>query len=297
MDLIKPAKLKKGDTVGIITPSKCSRPNAKERFDLGIKNFESFGLKVEIGKHVFDDEYYEGATIANRLSDLHGFFADPNIKMIMMVVGGYSSSSMILDQIDYELIRNNPKIFSGFCDGTLLVNAIYQRSGLVTFYGMDMQDYFSMDMSDKMRAVDTVPKKYSGWNVIKTGKSSGHLVGGYLPLIIGMDYIGYTNDMKDAILFFEGVKNIKEMILDLSLLKQRGVFDDINGMIVGYHSGVENQLELADMIKDFTQGYNFPIIQIGELGHEIENYSFPIGVNATIDTDNLVISIDENVLS
>ncbi len=323
MNLIKPPKLQKGDTVGIIAPSKASRPEAKDRFNKGVKNLESFGLKVKIGKHVFDNDYYGGATLENRLSDLHDFFADPNIKMVMMCVGGHFAN-LLLDYIDYELIQNNPKIFCGMSDGTLLTNAIYQKTGLVTFYGPNMNDALSMDMSDKMREnfyqtffngkdikltpdenvkiirwgaeEGTLPKEYKGWNVIKSGKASGYFIGGYLPRIITMDYAGYKYDMKDALLFFESCEDFGKMFVSLSSLKQRGVFDDINGMIIGYCTGIEDQSEIVDLIKDVTQGYDFPIIQIGELGHETENYSFPIGAQATIDTDNLVISIDESVV-
>ncbi len=321
MQLIKPPKLQKGDTVGIIAPSKM--PVNKDNFDRGVKNLESFGLKVEIGKHVFDDEYYGGSTLENKLSDLHGFFADPNVKMVMVTTGG-DYANIMLDHIDYELIKNNPKIFSGFSDSSLLVNAIYQRTGLVTFYGINMCDSFSIDMSEKMKEnflqtffesedikltpdknlkimrwgapEGTIPKKYNGWNIIKAGMCSGHLIGGYLPLLIMMDYAGYKHDMKDAILFFESCEDIKKMFVRLSSMKQRGVFDEIKGVVIGYCTGVEDQSEIADLIKDLTQGYAFPIIQIGELGHKTENYSFPIGAQATIDTDNLVISIDESVV-
>lgn len=307
--------------MGIISPSKAPRADSKKLFDKGVENLKGFGLDVCISDHFYDNEYYKGATLENRLSDIHGFFANPEIKMVMMAVGG-CYANMLLEHIDYSLIKANPKIFTGMSDGSLLTNAIYQKTGLVTFYGINMQDTLGMNLSEKMRenfyqtlfvgeGIKLTPnehlsimpwrsgasskKTYNGWNVIKPGKASGRLIGGYLSRLITMDYAGFRHDMKDAILFFESTEDANQIFVYLSSLKQRGVFDQIKGMIVGYHNGEEDQAEIAGVVKDVTKGYNFPIIQIGELGHDTENYCFPMGVQATLDTSHQMISIDEKV--
>src|SRR5882724_12639115 len=131
-ELLLPRALRPGDAVGYITPATyVSDPDLLGRADRNLKNF---GLKPKFGKSVGKHSGYLGGSIDERLDDLHGMFRDPEIRGIFAVRGGYGSGQL-LDRIDYDLIRKNPKAFVGYSDITALHLAINKHAGLVTFHG------------------------------------------------------------------------------------------------------------------------------------------------------------------
>lgn len=312
MEIIKPQLLKKGDTVGLISPSKApsDKVTSTEKTKKGVAFLESFGLKVKFANNTYNRDFRNGAPIENRVQDIHDMFLDPEIQMVMMIVGG-GFANLVIDKLDYELIRNNPKIFCGMSDGTLLTNSIYLKAGLQTYYGINLNDATGFGSSEKIKdnfyqtffktddIVMTENKDlrfthwgksealnidYSGWNIIKPGKAEGILTGGYLKRLVTTDYAGFNVDYKNKILFTESGDNIKDLAITISSMEQKGVFKDIKGMIIGYCYNHKDQKDVADLIIDLLPSYNFPIIQIGELGHNVENYVFPIGANCILDT-------------
>lgn len=318
-NILIPQNLRKGDTVGIIAPSKSPRDNpvSNQATKNGISFLESLGLKVKFAPHVYDKELYYGALIENRVKDIHDMFLDEEVKMVLMAVGG-SNVNLVLPHLDYDLIRACPKIFSGMSDGTLLVNAIYQKAGLQTYYGVNLNDAIGHDISEKMKEnfIDTffnnkpiilsenkslnftdwssgnrIPHSYKGWNVIREGSAEGELVGGLVERLVVMDYEGFEIDYGNKILFIETVADLRYLIIYVSAMKQKGVFGKINGLVMGHCSNIENQQDVTEFLKWILQEYNFPIIQIGELGHNVENYSFPVGANAIISTKDKTIII------
>src|SRR3954452_2265928 len=138
--LLKPAVLKPGDTVGLITPS--TYVSDPDRIATAVRTIEYFGLKMKMGRNVRKQTGYVGDTIAQRVSDLHDMFRDPEVKAVFTIRGGYGSGQL-LDDIDYDLIRRNPKIFVGYSDITALHLAIGKRTGLVTFHGPVVLSGFS----------------------------------------------------------------------------------------------------------------------------------------------------------
>src|SRR5215813_102537 len=140
--LLRPPALRPGDTVGLITPS--SYVSDPDRLALAERTVVYFGLKPKFGKNVRKREGYLGGSIEERLEDLHAMFADPAVNAIFAIRGGYGAAQL-LDRIDYDLIRRNPKIFLGYSDITALHLAIQKRAGLVTFHGpvalSDFSDY------------------------------------------------------------------------------------------------------------------------------------------------------------
>ena len=143
MATVVPPKLKKGDEIRVITPSRSIKLKfiSKEMVDNGIKNLENLGLKVTFGKHVEEIDDFNSSSIKSRISDLHDAFSDKNVKAIITVIGGYNSNQL-LEYINYELIRENPKILVGYSDITALQNAIYTKTGLITYSG----PHFSLEI-------------------------------------------------------------------------------------------------------------------------------------------------------
>lgn len=134
MNIIIPEKLKQGDTIGIVCPSAGLRPLAKHRFEQAKIMLEKMSYKVLFGKHIISDEGYTSGSIEDRVADLHQMFANPDVRMILTGTGG-NHTNHIIKYLDYELIRNNPKIVIGSSDITVLHYALYSQAGLSSFYG------------------------------------------------------------------------------------------------------------------------------------------------------------------
>ena len=136
MQSIIPDKLKVDDEIRIIAPSRSMNILNKETMNIATKRLEKLGLKVSFGRNIYSefDKNYGCGSIKERIEDLHEAFLDKNIKAVLTVIGGFNSNQ-ILDYINYDLIKNNPKIICGFSDITALLNAIYAKTGLVTYYG------------------------------------------------------------------------------------------------------------------------------------------------------------------
>lgn len=321
MEKIKAPRLKVGSTVGIISPSGSPFDSdfTREKFEKGIECLKKdFGLNVRLAKNYSEKLFYSAGTRAQRLEDFHAMWTNPDVDMILMSIGG-NTATELLDDIDFDIIKRNPKIFSGISDGTVLLNAITSKTGLITYHGPDLcftfgqpisacirkniQETFFQDTVQHLqpnpswRAYEHPEAIYSGWKTVRSGKASGSLVGGHISLILNNLSLGYTPDFDGSILFLEGTHKIESLHCDLYSLKLHGVFEKISGLILGWFewktpSIPEHDRSVSDIVLEITKGYNFPIIEIGELGHCVENYAFPIGGNATMDADEKKISFE-----
>jgi muramoyltetrapeptide carboxypeptidase len=313
MKSIKPQRLRPGDTVGIISPSE---PIVfKNEFHAGIKELEKLGLKVLLGKNVFK-KYggYMAGTIEQRLSDLHSMFRNPKVKAILVSGGGFCVNQ-ILPSVNYSLIKNNPKIIMGYSDITVLINAIYAKTGLVTFHGPSVElsianwQKFTKDSFVKAvfhpKPIGKVPGLTS-WKVFKRGKATGRLLGGNLSVLRTLIGTKFNPDWKNSILLWEDC-NLTYEDLDhfITHLKLTGIFEKIVGMAIGYtknfkkieeESGLERKTFFSPkkIILERTHEYHFPIISGVEFGHGKDQLVIPIGVQATIDTSRQLFSIDES---
>ncbi|MCP4354666.1 MAG: LD-carboxypeptidase [Proteobacteria bacterium] len=314
--------LKKGDTVGIIAPSQ-PVGGCKDMFDNGVKTLEEMGLKVKVGKNVFKQNFYNAGTIEERLSDIHDMYKDKEVKAILMALGGTTANNL-LDCLDYSLIKQNPKMFLGISDGTTLLNAIHAETGQVTYHGPDLCFTFGLPMSytikknieDTLFENDTkeiilkplsqeefkyslhLEKEYDGWNVLRNGVSEGKLIGGHIDCLMGPLWSGQLKleDFDNKILFLEGTTPCGKLDRSFQNLKSYGVFDKIKGLIIGHFEWSKESEEswnrdIKDIAMQYVAEYDYPVLQIGELGHCVKNYAFPIGVVAKINTEQEQITI------
>jgi muramoyltetrapeptide carboxypeptidase len=132
LQLIKPAVLKQGDTVGVISPS--TQVTDPDRLQLAQHTVDYFGLKAKWGRSVRTHQAQGVASVDERVDDIHSLFGDPDVRAIICLRGGYGAGQL-LASIDYNLIRKNPKIFIGYSDITALHLAFHKFAGLVTFHG------------------------------------------------------------------------------------------------------------------------------------------------------------------
>lgn len=325
MQIIKPKKLQKGDTVAIVSPSGGVPTELKDQFNNGIKFLKSLGLKVKIGKNALGRYFYSSGTISERLSDIHEAFADKSVKAIIMSIGG-STANSLLNELDFDLIKKNSKIFMGISDGTTLLNPIFAKTGLITYHGPDLIFTFGLPMSSIIKeniiktffegkvgqlhpnsdwkGLDVLNKneKYQGWQCIRKGIATGRLIGGNITCLENLDYTKFRPDYKKAILFLEayGIKT-EELDMMFTHFFQANVFDEISGLVLGHFYGShmadkKQDREVKDVILEVTKDYSFPILEVGEIGHNVENYIISIGCRATIDAEKKYFSIDEETV-
>jgi muramoyltetrapeptide carboxypeptidase len=325
MKIIKPKRLQKGDTLAIVSPSGAVPKELRGQFNNGVKFLESLGLKVKIGKNALGRYFYSSGTVEERLSDIHEAFADKTVKAVIMSIGGNTANNL-LDGLDFDLIKNNPKIFSGISDGTTLLEPIFSKTGLITYHGPDLIFGFGLPMlpiirenltktlfegkvgelqpNPNWKGLDKLnkDKKYKGWQCVRKGKASGRLIGGNINCLIGLDNTEFRPDYKSTILFLEAyAATMEDLDQAFTHLRQTKVFDEINGLILGHFYGShmadkKQDREVKDVILEVTKNYSFSILEIGEIGHNVENYIMPIGCKATIDAERKYFSIDEETV-
>ena len=225
-------------------------------------------------------------------------FRDKEVKMIWCAKGGENSNSTF-EYLDYELIKNNPKIVCGYSDITSITNMITQKTGLVTFSGTNFKTIATdeTDYSYKeviKRFVDSsleIGKENEEYKAIKKGQAEGELIGGNLSLTRGMVAGKYSIDFTDKILFLEelGFETGPALASNfLYYMKQNDVFNKIKGLWVGnyeHESGIPLEQIVLDVI---GEDYNFPIIKSNNFGHTETKTVIPIGTKARIDTNEKI---------
>lgn len=302
--MIYPRKLNKGDTIGIIAPSSPYRPLCKESLNYELNNIkktiEGFGYKVKMGKtcYLSYKGYLAGAD-EDRAKDIEIMFLDKNIDAILCLRGGYGTPR-ILDKINYDIIKSNPKIFIGYSDITALHIAFNQYCNLVTFHGImastvpnwEEFTYNSfMNMLDmKTHLVLKNPINEELYTLVE-GSASGIIIGGNLSLIVSTIGTNYEINTKDKILFIEEVgETIYKIDRMLTQLELSGKFNDCRGIIFGDFEDCnkerEEDYDLYDLLLDKVKKYNKPCVYNLQSGHCTPMISIPLGVKCKLDATN-----------
>ena len=314
-----PQKLKKGDEVRIIAPSKSMNVLTKEQITLAKKKLEELGFVVTYAKHVYEcDDIYESSSIEARLEDLHEAFLDKNVKCIIAARGGYNSNQL-LDYIDYNIIKNNPKILCGFSDITALLNAIYKKTGIITFCG-PVYSSFAMKLgfdytlnyfkkivfennpievlssekySDDKWYKDQINRNFinnEGMKIINEGVCDGIIVGGNLCTLNLLQGTEYMPSLENSILFIEddeetGDNFLNEFDRNLESLTQLPDFKGVKGIVIGRAQISSNMTyeKWEVMLKNKQKLKDIPIIINVDFGHTTPLITFPIGGKCHIE--------------
>ena len=295
-----PTKLKKGDTIGVIAPSNYIEKDDLEYINASIALMEASGFKVKFGKYVFEDTLGYGTSPEKRAADINWAFKDDEVKAIMCVKGGEDSNTT-LDYIDYEMIKKHPKIICGFSDNTSILNAIHEKTGLVTYHGPTFKSLTSWETGYaykqfiKTFAENTesliMGEPEDEYTTIQAGQATGELVGGNLSLFTKLVCGKYAVNVQDKVLFLEelGFESAPEMVnSNIYYLKQNGVFNKIAGLWIGnYEHPSKIGLEKI-IINAIRDEYKFPIIKSDNLGHIDKKVIIPIGTKAEINTNEKI---------
>ena len=294
MEKLIPNKLKKGNTIGIIAPSDPIIGDNIEELEQARKILEKEGFKVKYSKNIFSNTNGYSSTAKEKAEDINEIFSDKEVKMIWCAKGGENSNTAF-EYIDYENIKQNPKIICGYSDITSLTNIITEKTGLVTFNGTNFKTIATdeTDYSYKeaiKRFVDgslEIGQKGEEYITLKDGIAEGELIGGNLSLTRGMVSGKYSINFQDKILFIEelGIETDPALVSNfLYYMKQNGVFEKIKGLWIGNYKH-ESNINLEKIVLDvISDEYNFPIIKSNNFGHIETKTVIPIGIKARIDT-------------
>jgi len=304
MKRIKPKRLSPGDTVGITAPAS---PGDWEQVQRAAAHLERLGLNVRFGNTLHSRNGYLAGTDEERAEELNAMFADPVIKGIICARGGYGTGR-IADKLDYETIRNNPKVFWGYSDITFLHTAIGNRTGLVTFHGpmlicLGKEDVHPLTLRGFEQLIDAQTVRYteqiSPLRTLVEGEASGLLVGGNLSLLVSTLGTPYEIDTRGRLLFIEDIDEEPYRVdRMLNQLKQAGKLADAAGILVCDFSDCEpkkrrQSLTLEQVIEDHIVPAGKPAVAGFKIGHCSPNIAIPIGIEARLNTSEQTLETIE----
>lgn len=303
--MIIPEKLKIGDIIGVVAPSNPIINENIEEIQKAKEIVEKLGFKVKFSKNLFSNTNRYSATVKEKAEDINDMFRDKDVKMIWCAKGGENSNSTF-EYLNYELIKQNPKIICGYSDITSITNMITEKTGLVTFSGTNFKTIATDETDYSLREV--LKRFVDGslefgeteeeYKTIREGVAEGELSGGNLSLTRAMVSGKYSIDFTDKILFLEelGFETGPALASNfLYYMKQNGVFDKLKGIWIGnytHESGIKLEEILLDVLGDEFEG---PIIKSENFGHIEKKTVIPIGVKAKIETnESIKIRLLEN---
>lgn len=317
-----PSKLKAGDEVRIVAPSRGIKIISKEVREIAIKRFNDLGLRVSFAKNTVDENWdmFGSSLVEKRVEDIMEAFKDKNVKAIFTIIGGFNSNQL-LPYLDYEVIKANPKIFCGFSDITALLDGIYAQTGMVTYCGPHLSslgmlkgcEYTlenmkkmllgdgenevkpSVEWSDDLWFLDQEHRNFmknEGYWEIHSGQAEGVLLGGNLGtfnLLLGSKYRPAFKE--DTILFIENTEgsDICEFMRNLVAITYQDDFDKVRAIVIGrFQKGskvTREQLEYA--LSSIEALDDLPILANVDFGHSTPLLTMPVGGRAKVNNDRL----------
>lgn len=299
-DLIIPKSITWNSTLGLIAPA--SPIYESSQFDEMVEALKGLGFKLKLGKHVKDRYGYLAGKDENRAADLNAMFLDKSIDAILCVRGGWGCNR-IIDLLDYDAIKNNPKPLIGFSDITSLHNAILTKTGLVTFHGpvgkSDWNPFTKKSFEDilitGLKGEYNLPTGEEDAFVIQPGIAEGNILGGNLSVFVSMIGSDYLPDFKNSILFLEDVgEDVYRIDRMLTHLKLSGILNQISGFIFGKCTNCDagaNSLSMRQVFEDHIKALNIPAFYGAMISHEDRNVTIPVGLRARMDAKKMNFEI------
>jgi len=303
--LTKPARLKQGDTIALVTPGSYISEEEKEE---SLNILYELGFRVTYSDRLMQKNGYFSATDEERAADLNEMFERKDVKGIMCARGGYGCAR-ILPFLDYDLIEENPKPLIGFSDVTALHYAIYKNCNLVTFHGPVSISTFSKFSVKNFRDVlmnptfeldllnSTSDNNYNpyGITVISEGTAEGELIGGNLTLAVSLIGTEYDVDYSGKIIFLEDfLEEPYRIDRMLTQIIQAGKFEDVKGIALGVFKLCESDktnpsfsssYTLMEVLMDRLGNLGIPVIYGLSFGHVVDKFTIPFGINAELNSN------------
>jgi muramoyltetrapeptide carboxypeptidase len=316
-----PAALAPGDTVMFVAPA---GPPERDQVMRAKQRFENRGYKVKMRDDLFDVEGYLAGTDDRRAAELMEAFTDPEVKGVLCVRGGYGVMR-ILDKLDYDVIRANPKLVLGFSDITALHAALNRRAGLVSLHGpgpasglgseqgpTDFTEKYALQALESGEPASAggaaapsyaieVPPSVAKVGNFGAGKAAGRLVGGNLSLISALEGTPYAIETDGAILLIEDVNEAPYRIdRMLQQMKLAGKLDQIRGAVLGQFTTEfvredkltdDKRFDTNGVLRQYFQDAGIPVLTNFPVGHHQQNATLPLGAEIEIDADQKTLRI------
>ncbi|MEO8399523.1 MAG: LD-carboxypeptidase [Ignavibacteriaceae bacterium] len=313
LQTLKPNRFKKGDTIGLIAPASfITEDELKE----SIKNLESLEFKVAYTKNILAKYGYLAGTDEQRASDVNEMFERKDIDGIVCARGGYGCAR-ILPLLNYELIKNNPKILIGYSDVTALLYGIYKKTGLVCFHGPVGISTFNNFSTEYFNDVLIYPhsdltlfnsdedKEDDEFKVatIRSGSAKGKLVGGNLSIVVSLIGTPYDIESEGKIIFLEEIGEEPYRIdRMLTQMIQAGKFNNAAGIALGVFknskskeekSGIASSFTLNEVLFDRLSSLKIPVLYGLSFGHITNKFTLPFGIEAELNSISQTLKLLE----
>ena len=296
MNLIKPKKLKKGDTIGIVATS--GNLKSEEALKKAVYYFENRGFNVALAENLHDKKRYLAGEDDVKIEQLHKMFSDKNIDAIFCMRGGYGAIRLI-NKINYDLIRNNPKIFIGYSDITALSAMFLKKSGLITYsgpmclgdFGSDEGDSETFENCFNVLMNDNVLEYLPFEKGLSNNKNAqGITFGGNLSTVVSLCGLDFIPD-EDFIFFIEDlnepvykIDKCLSQLLNISEFRQ-----NIKGLVLGEFLDVENKNELNEVFEEFVSDLNIAVLGNFRITHNKKKITVPYGANSEIKDGEFIV--------
>jgi muramoyltetrapeptide carboxypeptidase len=293
---IRPPRLKPGDTIGIVAPAGSFD---RKIFAQGLYILESMGFQTRVPDEIFEKNCYLAGSDAHRAGLVMRFFEDQSVNALVCARGGFGSLR-ILPLLDFDTIRQNPKVIVGYSDITALLAAITAKSGLVTFHGplvTTLANASETTCSSLLAAISSntiVELKPTRSIPLKSGRSRGRMIGGNLTTLCHLLATPFEPKFESRILLLEdrgeAHYRIDRMLFQMKLA---GCFKGIAGLILG---SFEDCGSLDGIFKIFEEQFKdipVPILAGFDIGHGQQNMTIPFGLEASLDADKQILSFDQ----
>ncbi len=312
MQPVKPSALKKGDVIGLITPA--SPVADASKIDRAVRYLEQLGYRTALGTNVGHTRGYLAGTDEERAADLHAMFADPAIKAILCLRGGYGTPRL-LSLLNYRLIARNPKIFAGYSDITVLQLAFWKKCRLVTFHGpmpaVDMangvnpftEEIFWRILTSRKK-LGIVPLDGAEPTMFHPGKAVGRLLGGNLSLLVSILGTPYQPDFRGSLLFIEEIEEepyrVDRMMVQVG---NATIGRTCGGVILGQFTDCvpkdasKPTLSIDEIIAENALAWGRPFLGNLPFGHIPKMVTLPVGVRARVNAGAKIVEFLESAVS
>ncbi len=311
MNMIKPKPLRRGDTIGLVGISGALH-EPETRFEKMLEAIDALGYKVIVADSCREEYGYLSGTDASRAKGLNQMFRDDRVDAVVCMRGGYGVTR-ILDRVDFDVIRANPKLLLGYSDITALHTAIHEKVGMVTIHGpmpdrawMEFDDFSRRSMLRALTSTEPLGTLFNPEGMapqcFAPGRCEGRLVGGNLSLIAALCGTPYQLDTEGKVLLLEDVgEHIYRLDGMLTQLRHAGLFEKCVGVVLGGFTKcteeyVDYALHLDDVIRDIIVPAGKPVLGNLSIGHTPVKITVPLGVNCAVDAEAGTLTITENAL-
>ena len=292
-DVIRtPARLRPGDTIGIIAPAGSFD---RKQFESGLGVLKNMGFQLNVPGNLLDPKGYLAGSDAHRADLVNKLFADKTIQAIVCARGGFGSMR-ILPLLDFELIRRHPKIFVGFSDISAILSALYTRCCMIAFHGPVVTSLADASHKTKDALLTAVsssrPVEFQPNNglTIRPGTAKGSVCGGNLTTLCHLVGTPFMPSFAGRILFLEDcgeqTYRIDRMLFQMKL---SGCFENLAGLVLGSFTDCGSMESIVKIIGNVFDDDDLPILAGLDAGHGSHNFAFPIGLEATLDADRQVL--------